>query len=43
MPQLCGGLTVNCRRVASPEGKRPLGRPESMWKDKIKMNLGEIG
>jgi hypothetical protein len=27
----------------SPEGKRPLGRHRSRWKDNIKMDLGETG
>jgi hypothetical protein len=25
--------------VGKPEGKRPLGRPESRWEDNIKMEL----
>ena len=25
------------------EGKRPLGRPRSRWKDNIKMDLQELG
>jgi hypothetical protein len=25
--------------MAKPEGKQPLGRPRSTWKDKIKMDL----
>jgi hypothetical protein len=29
--------------VANPEGKRPLERPRSRWKDNIKMDLGETG
>jgi hypothetical protein len=29
--------------VGKPEGKRPLGRPRSRWKDEIKMDLKEIG
>jgi hypothetical protein len=29
--------------VGKPEGKRPLGRPGSSWKDNIKMGLREIG
>jgi hypothetical protein len=29
--------------VGRPEGKRPLGRPRLRWKDKIKMDLREIG
>jgi hypothetical protein len=29
--------------VGRPEGKRPLGRPMRKWKDKIKMDLREIG
>jgi hypothetical protein len=29
--------------VGRPEGRRPLGRPRRRWKDKIKMDLGEIG
>jgi hypothetical protein len=27
--------------VGRLEGKRPLGRPRSMWEDNIKMDLGE--
>jgi len=26
-----------------PEGKIPLGRPRSRWKDNIKMGLQEVG
>jgi hypothetical protein len=29
--------------VGKPEGKRPLGRPRSRWKDNITMELREIG
>ena len=29
--------------VGKPEGKRPLGRPRSRWKDNIKMELQEVG
>jgi hypothetical protein len=29
--------------VGKPEGKRPLGRPRSMWIDNIKMDLLERG
>jgi hypothetical protein len=29
--------------VGKPEGKRPLGRPRSVWVDNNKMNLREIG
>jgi hypothetical protein len=29
--------------VGKPEGKRPLGRPRSRWKDNIKMDLEEVG
>jgi hypothetical protein len=29
--------------VGKPEGKRPLGRPESKWVDNINIKLGEIG
>ena len=29
--------------VGKPEGKRPLGRPRSRWKDNIKMDLQEVG
>jgi hypothetical protein len=29
--------------VGRPEGKRPLGRPRSMWEDNINMGLREIG
>jgi hypothetical protein len=29
--------------VGRPEGRRPLGRPRSRWKDNIKIDLKEIG
>jgi hypothetical protein len=29
--------------VRKPEGKRPVGRHSHKWKDKIKMDLREIG
>ena len=29
--------------VGKPEGKRPLERPRSRWKDNIKMDLQEVG
>jgi len=29
--------------VGKPEGKRPLGRPRSRWKDNTKMDLQEVG
>jgi hypothetical protein len=29
--------------VGKPEGKRPLGRPRSRWKDGIRRDLMEIG
>jgi hypothetical protein len=29
--------------VGKPEGKRPLERPRSRWKDGIRMDLREIG
>jgi hypothetical protein len=29
--------------VASPEGKRPLGRPRCRWDDNIKMDPRDIG
>jgi hypothetical protein len=29
--------------VGKPEGKRPLGRPRSRWKDNIRMVLQEVG
>jgi hypothetical protein len=29
--------------VREPEGKRPLGRPNCIWKNNIKMDLKEIG
>jgi len=29
--------------VGQPEGKRPLGGPRRRWKDKIKMDLQEVG
>ena len=38
-------LSRNAYRVLvrKPEGKRPLGRPRSIWEDNIKMNLREVG
>ena len=29
--------------VGKSEGRRPLGRPERMWDDNIKMDLYEVG
>ena len=29
--------------VWTPEGKRPLGRPRSRWKNNIKIDLHEVG
>jgi hypothetical protein len=29
--------------MGKPEGKRPLERPKSRWKDNIRMDLREIG
>jgi hypothetical protein len=29
--------------VGKPEGKRPLGRPRSVWGDNIRMGLVEVG
>jgi len=29
--------------VVEPKGMRPLGRPRSRWKDKIRMDLREVG
>jgi hypothetical protein len=29
--------------VATPEGKRPLGRPRRRWEDGVRMDLREIG
>jgi hypothetical protein len=29
--------------VGRPEGRRPLGRPRSIWEDNIKMDLQEVG
>jgi hypothetical protein len=29
--------------VGKPEGKRPLGRPRRRWKDRIRMDLRDIG
>jgi hypothetical protein len=29
--------------VEKPEGKRPVGRPMSRWKDNIRRNVREIG
>jgi hypothetical protein len=38
-----GGESVYRLLVGRPKGKRPLGRPRNMWKDNIKLDLGEIG
>ena len=37
------GRGVHKVLVGKPEGKRPLGRPRSRWKDNIKMDLEEVG
>jgi hypothetical protein len=29
--------------VGKPEGKKPLGRPRSRWKENMKMDLQEMG
>ena len=29
--------------MEKPEGTRPLGRPRGRWKDKIKIDLQEVG
>jgi hypothetical protein len=29
--------------VGKPEGKRPLGRPKSRWKDNMKMDIQQVG
>ena len=29
--------------MATPTGKRPLGRPRRRWKDNIRMDLEEVG
>jgi len=29
--------------VRKTEGRKPLGRPSSRWKDNIKMNFQEVG
>jgi hypothetical protein len=29
--------------VGKPEGRRPLGRPRSSWKDNVRVDLKEIG
>ena len=29
--------------VGKPEGKKPLGRPRSRWKENMKMDLQEVG
>jgi hypothetical protein len=29
--------------VGKPEGKKPLGRPNSRWEENIRMDLREIG
>jgi hypothetical protein len=29
--------------VGKPDGKRPLGRPRHRWKNKIKVDLQEVG
>jgi hypothetical protein len=37
------GRNVYSVLVGKAEGKRPLERPRSRWKDGLKMDLGEIG
>jgi hypothetical protein len=37
------GRGVHRVLVGKPEGKRPLGRPNSRWEDNIKMDLQEVG
>jgi hypothetical protein len=34
---------VNRVLMGKPEGKRPLGRPRSKWKDEIRIDFMEIG
>jgi hypothetical protein len=34
---------VYCVLVGKPEGKRPFGRSRCRWKDKINMDLQEVG
>jgi hypothetical protein len=29
--------------MQKPEGKKPLGRPRGRWKNRIRLDLGEIG
>ena len=37
------GRGVHKVLVGKPEGKSPLGRPRSRWKENIKMDLEEVG
>jgi hypothetical protein len=39
------GMTRGTYRVLveKPEGRRPLGRPRSRWKDNVKLGLKEVG
>jgi hypothetical protein len=29
--------------VRKPEGKRPIGRPRSIWKDNVEVDVQEMG
>jgi hypothetical protein len=42
-PREISGTHIYRILVGKPEGKRPIGRPISMWVDNIKMDLREIG
>jgi hypothetical protein len=37
------GRGVHRVLVGKPEGKKPLGRPRSIWEDNIKMDLQVVG
>jgi hypothetical protein len=39
------GEKINLYRVlvGKPEGKRPLGRPRRLWKNRTRLDLKEIG
>ena len=43
MARMGEGRGVHMVLVGKPEGKRPLGRPRSTWKDNIKMDLTGSG
>ena len=41
--RMVGGRNTFNIFIATPAGKRPLGRPRHRWKDNIRLDLKEIG